>query len=144
MNSRNYVLIDERKYLRLSPQKEGQKVLTHLIGRLYVSQKGEEGGNINLCLQTLQGAGAPVLELVSLGPIGGLVATALLLAALLLTLFLGIGVTVVVIVVVVGVLVVVVRLLWLLRVVGRSYHRFPESLRSHDIHRAVKKSPVTC
>ena len=116
-------------------------MLTHLIGRLYVSQKGEEGGNINLCLQTLQGAGAPVLELVSLGPIGGLVATALLLAALLLTLFLGIGVTVVVIV---GVLVVVVRLLWLLRVVGRSYHRFPESLRSHDIHRAVKKSPVTC
>ena len=82
-----------------------------------------------MCLQNLQGTGAPVLELVLNWLFGSLVSTALLLT-LLLALFLGV-------VDVVGILVVVLRL-WLF--VHGSYHRLSESVHSHDVHgTAIKK-----
>jgi hypothetical protein len=111
----------------------------HLVGRFDVFQKGEEGGNVDLSLKVLQGGGAPILKLISLLPIRRLLALLVLLFGLLLGI-----VAVIVVVVHVGIVaaafagaVVDLMLLWLLWVRG-SYHRFPKSFRSHDVHSTEK------
>ncbi len=112
----------------------------HLVGRFDVFQKGEEGGNVDLSLKVLQGRGAPILKLISLLPIRRLLALLVLLFGLLL------GIVAVIVVVVhvgivaaafAGAVVDLMMLLWLLWVRG-SYHRFPKSFRSHDVHSTEK------
>jgi hypothetical protein len=92
-----------------------------------------------LSLKVLQGGGAPILKLISLLPIRRLLALLVLLFGLLLGI-----VAVIVVVVHVGIVaaafagaVVDLMLLWLLWVRG-SYHRFPKSFRSHDVHSTEK------
>ena len=81
-----------------------------------------------MSLKVLQGRGAPILKLISLLPIRRLLALLVLLFGLLLG---------IVAAAFAGAVVDLMMLLWLLWVRG-SYHRFPKSFRSHDVHSTEK------